>query len=112
MYAQEQYFEEQPTVDALRSTRQQYLRMGGSAEARGFESKGILLEHLLARKQEIHERVCRKTHQAQLRQEQKIGKHLKTKSHDVGDALCFFCNIIPKDCTHKLIRDRAWRGPH
>ena len=50
------------------------------------------------------------THQAQLRQKLKFDRHLKAKTHAVGDAVWVFCYIIPKGGTRKLIR--AWRGPH
>ena len=78
--------------------------------ARGFDSKEEFVEHLLARQQEIHELVRRKTHQVQLRQKLKFDRHLKAKAHAVGDAVWVFCHIIPKGGTRKLIRD--WRGPH
>ena len=78
--------------------------------ARGFDSKEEFVEHLLARQQEIHELVRRNTHQAQLRQKLKFDRHLKAKTHAVGDAVWVFCHIIPKGGTRKLIR--AWRGPH
>ena len=55
--------------------------------AREFESKEALVEHLLARQQEIHELVRRNTHQAQVRQKQKFYRHLKAKAHAVGDAV-------------------------
>ena len=60
--------------------------------AQCFDSKEAFEEHLLARQQKIHEQVRRNTHQAQLRQK-----------------LYYFCHIIPKGGTRKLIR--AWRGP-
>ena len=78
--------------------------------AREFESKEEFVEHLLARKQEIHELVRRNTHQAQVRQKQKFDRHLKAKAHAVGDAVWVFCHIILKGGTRKLLR--AWRGPH
>ena len=55
--------------------------------ARGFESKEKFVEHLLARQQEIHKLVRRNTHQAQLRQNEKLDKHLKAIAHAVGDAV-------------------------
>ena len=67
------------------------------------------MEHLLAKHQEINEFVRRNTHQAQVRQKQKIDRHLKAKAHAVGDAVWVFCHIIPKGGTRKLLR--AWRGP-
>ena len=79
--------------------------------AGGFESKEEFVERLLARQQEIHELVRRKTHQAQVRQKQRFNKHLKAKTNALGDAVCVFCHIIPKGCTRKLILFCAWRGP-
>ena len=78
--------------------------------AREFESKEEFVEHLLARQHEIHELVRRNTHQAQVRQKQKFDRHLKAKTHAVGDAVWVFCHIILKGGTRKLLR--AWRGPH
>ena len=67
----------------------------------GFESEEEFVEHMLARQQEIHELVCRNTHQAQLRQKQSLTDILKQKHT--------FCHIILKGHTRKLLR--TWRGP-
>ena len=72
--------------------------------AREFQSKEELVEHLLARQQEIHDLVRRNTHQAQVRQKQKFGRHLKAKAHAVGDVVWVFCHKIPKGVTLKLLR--------
>ena len=77
--------------------------------AREFESKEEVVEHLITRQQEIHKLARRKTHQAQLLQEQKFDRHLKIKAQIVGDAVCVVCHIIPKRGTGKF---RAWRGHH
>ena len=78
--------------------------------ARGYDSKEKLVYHLLARQQEIHELVRRNTHQAHLRQSLEFDRHLKAKTHAVGDVVWVFCQIIPKGSTRNLIR--AWHGPH
>ena len=78
--------------------------------ARGFDSKEQFVEHLLARQQDIQELVRRNTHQAQLGQKLQFDRHLKAKTHAIGDAVWIFCHIIPKGGTRKLIR--TWRGPH
>ena len=77
---------------------------------RGFDSKEEIVEHRLARQQELHEPVRRNTHQAQLRPKLKFDRHLEAKAHAVGDAIYMFCQIIPKGGTRKLIH--AWSGPH
>ena len=78
--------------------------------AREFESKEEFVGHLLARQQEIHEFVQRKAHQAQVQQKQKFDRHLKGKTHAVGDPVWIFGLIIPKGGTRKLLR--TWREPH
>ena len=78
--------------------------------ARGFESNEEFVEHLLIRQQENQELVRRNTHQAQLRQTLMFDRHLKAKTHAVGDAVWVFCHITPKGGTRKLLC--AWRGPN
>ena len=45
--------------------------------ARSFESHGAYVEHIIARQQEIHDLVRRKTHQLYLRQKLRYGRAIR-----------------------------------
>ena len=75
-----------------------------------FPTHDAYVDHVMARKQEIHDLVRRNTHQAQVRQKLKYDRAIKAEAYLKGDLVWVFCRYVPQKGSPKLMR--AWRGPH